>query len=220
MIFAAGFGTRMKHLTRKQPKPMIPVAGRPLIDHALDLVQELAPKRIVANTHYLPEPLKHRLIPKGVLISEEAEQILDTGGGLRQALPLLGPDPVFTVNPDVIWQGPNPLAIAAAAWQPDHMDALLVCVPIGQTRGRSGSGDFTADGQGRISRGGDLVYGGVQILKTDRLQEIPETCFSLNVLWNMLRDESRLYSVTYPGQWCDVGTPEGVQLAEDMIANV
>ncbi|WP_241482653.1 nucleotidyltransferase family protein [Leisingera sp. ANG-M7] len=218
MLFAAGFGTRMRELTRDKPKPMIEVAGRPLIAHALDLAQAVQPARIAANVHYKPEPLKAFLEPKKVLISHEAPEILDTGGGLRHALPLLGSGPVFTMNTDAIWKGPNPLLLAQEAWDPDRMDALLVCVPLERAAGRTGNGDFSADAEGRISRGGNLVYGGVQILKTEGLHDVEEQVFSLNVLWNRIAQAGRLFALEYPGRWCDVGHPEGITLAEDLIA--
>ncbi|MEP2718043.1 nucleotidyltransferase family protein [Pseudophaeobacter sp.] len=219
MLFAAGFGSRMKALTQSCPKPMIEVAGRPLIDHTLALAQALKPAQIVANLHYLPQRLEQHLLPQGVQLSHEQPKVLDTGGGLRQALPLLGREPVFTANTDVIWKGENPFQTALAAWDPARMDALLVCIPITRCRGRSGGGDFSCDAQGRISRGGDLVYGGVQILKTDGLQDIPEEVFSLNILWNQMARYNRLFAVEYPGYWCDVGHPEGIKIAEDLIAN-
>ncbi|AZV80084.1 nucleotidyltransferase family protein [Parasedimentitalea marina] len=217
MLFAAGFGTRMKTLTRDCPKPMIKVAGRSLIDYALDLARELSPDRIVANLHYKPEQLQAHLEPQGVLLSHETPEILDTGGGLRQAIHLLGNGPVFTMNTDVIWAGPNPLELARDAWDPDIMDALLVCVPLARAMGRKGAGDFTADPQGRISRGGDLVYGGVQIVKTSGLQTIEKNTFSLNELWNQMHDANRLFALQYPGHWCDVGYPEGIEIAESLL---
>lgn len=218
MLFAAGFGTRMRELTRDMPKPMIEVAGRPLIAHALDLARAIQPTRIAANLHYKPEPLEAFLEPENVLISLEAPDILDTGGGLRNALPLLGSGPVFTMNTDAIWKGPNPLQLVKEAWEPDRMDALLVCVPLDRAQGRTGKGDFSADAEGRISRGGNLVYGGVQILKTEGLHEVQEQVFSLNLLWNRMAADGRLFALEYPGRWCDVGHPEGITLAEDLIA--
>ncbi|AUQ72308.1 Nucleoside-diphosphate-sugar pyrophosphorylase [Phaeobacter inhibens] len=220
MIFAAGFGTRMRHLTKHQPKPMIPVAGRPLIDHALDLAREVTPPVIVANSHYKSDVLADHLAGSEVVISHEDPQILDTGGGLRHALPLLGTHsgPVYTVNPDVVWRGPNPLRLLREAWDPTRMDALLTCIPMSRTVGRSGDGDFHTDEKGRLHRGGNLVYGGVQLLRTNRLAEIDETVFSLNTLWDLMAAEGRLFALEYPGHWCDVGTPEGIPLAEDLIA--
>ncbi|WP_170376575.1 nucleotidyltransferase family protein [Ruegeria atlantica] len=220
MLFAAGFGTRMGTLTKDRPKPLIEVAGRPLIDHTLDLTDDLPADRVVANLHYLPDQLAAHLTPKGVLTSLEEPEILETGGGLRAALPLLGQDPVFTLNTDAIWSGPNPLTLLRKAWDPNRMDALLMCVPIAQTIGHAGPGDFTADAEGRITRGPGLVYGGAQIIKTEGLAAISEQAFSLNLLWDQMHKQGRLFAATYPGRWCDVGRPEGIALAEGLIADV
>ena len=218
MIFAAGFGTRMRHLTQDRPKPMVPVAGRPLIDHALEMVQAIEPDRIVANLHYLPHVLQAHLEGTGVQTVTETGAILETGGGLRNALPLLGDGPVFTVNPDAIWTGANPLQALRAAWKPAQMDALLMCVPVAQAVGYAGQGDFAVGDDGRLQRGQGAVYGGVQIIKTDRLTEIAEDSFSLNVLWDMMLQDNRLFGITHTGRWCDVGHPEGIALAEEMLA--
>lgn len=217
MIFAAGFGTRMSALTKDLPKPLIPLAGVPMIDHALKLARSIAPTRIVANLHYRAGQLAEHLAPQGVILSQEPE-ILETGGGLRKALPLLGQGPVFTMNPDVIWSGPNPLEMLRDAWRPEQMDALLMCVPVARALGHSGKGDFTARPNGQIIRGMGLIYGGVQILKTDGLEGIAQKAFSLNVLWDRMLAENRLYSVVYPGRWCDIGHPEGLKLAETLLA--
>lgn len=217
MLFAAGFGTRMGALTAEQPKPMVPVAGRPLIDHALDLIEPLALPRVVVNLHYRPEPLRAHLNGRGVAFSLETPDILDTGGGLRQALPLLGDGPVFTMNTDAIWQGPNPLDLLSRAWDPARMDALLICVPRENAIGHAGAGDFLLDADGRLSRGPGHVYGGVQIVKTDGLADIPQRAFSLNLLWNRMAEAGRLFGLAYPGHWCDVGHPEGIALAERLL---
>lgn len=217
MLFAAGFGTRMGELTKERPKPLIEVAGKPLIDHALALARAVGPSRIVANLHYRADQLARHLAPRGVALSHEQPDILDTGGGLRAALPLLGPGPVFTMNTDAIWVGPNPLALLRAAWDPARMDALLMCVPAGRATGHSGPGDFTADDSGRIRRGPGLVYGGVQIVKPEGLHDFPQPAFSLNLLWNRMQAAGRLHALSYPGGWCDVGHPGGIALAEAML---
>lgn len=218
MLFAAGFGTRMRPLTDDRPKPMIKVAGRPLIDYALDQTTDLALDRIVANTHYKPEPLKRYLAGRGVETLLESPEILDTGGGLRNALPLLGQGPVFTLNTDAVWLGPSPLELLRAAWQPEVMDALLICIPVAQTHGYDGNGDFQIDTKGHLIRGQGYVYGGAQIIKTDRLKDIPEAKFSLNVLWDLMLKQTRLFGLSYPGQWCDVGHPAGIGIAETLLA--
>ncbi|GGH29280.1 MurNAc alpha-1-phosphate uridylyltransferase [Cribrihabitans marinus] len=220
LLFAAGFGTRMGALTRDRPKPLIEVAGQPLIDHALDLAGAAGCAPVVANLHYKADMLAAYLEPLGVRLSREAPEILETGGGLRAALPLLGDDPVMTLNTDAIWSGPNPLDLLRRAWDPDRMDALLMCVPVARAEGHAGPGDFTADAQGRIRRGPGLIYGGAQILKTGELPEIPDRAFSLNQLWNRMQARGRLYALEYPGRWCDVGRPEGIALAEGLLADV
>ncbi|HBD89168.1 MAG: nucleotidyltransferase [Rhodobacteraceae bacterium GWE1_64_9] len=222
MLFAAGFGTRMGTLTAECPKPLIAVAGKPLIDHALALTEGLALHRIVANVHYLPHMIRAHLAG-GVLISDESEEILETGGGLRAALPLLGTEPVFTLNTDAVWTGLNPLGELAAAWQPERMDALLLLLPATEARGFWGLGDFLLDADGRISRAKGatgLAYLGAQILKTDGLADISERVFSLNLLWDQAIARGRAYGLVHQGGWCDVGRPEGIAEAEAMLADV
>lgn len=210
----------MGALTADRPKPLIPVAGRPLIDRALDLAHDITPPRIVANLHYKAQMLADHLAPQGVITSLEWPEVLETGGGLRQALPLLGDGPVITLNPDVVWAGPNPLAQLLAAWEPARMDALLLCLDPACTVGRTGPDDFTMDACGRLTRGPGVVYGGAQIINPAGLSDIPEKAFSLNLMWDRMIDQGRLFGLRYPGRWCDVGRPEGIALAEGLIADV
>lgn len=217
MLFAAGFGTRMGALTKDRPKPLIQVAGRALIDHTLDLVAAISPRCIVANAHYHHAQLDTHLHGTNVTVTTELPDILDTGGGLRAALPMLGTAPVFTANTDAIWHGPNPFTQALQAWDPDHMDALLVCVPLKNAVGHAGKGDFVLDDSGRARRGPGLIYGGIQIIKTTDLSGFPDTAFSLNLLWDHLLARGRLYGLPYEGKWCDVGTPYGIKLAETLL---
>ncbi|WP_239985966.1 nucleotidyltransferase family protein [Paracoccus sp. SY] len=216
MIFAAGLGTRMRPLTDSLPKPLIPVAGRTLLDRALDLGRAAGAGPVVVNTHYLGTQIADHLAGQDVAISDEPGTILDTGGGLRHALPLLGAGPVMTLNPDVVWTGPNPLAALDAAWR-DDMDALLMLVPLDRAAARQGTGDFSRDAEGRIARRGDYVYGGAQIIRPDRLAEIPDRVFSLNRLWDLLIAEGRAFGIVHAGGWCDVGYPEAIPLAERML---
>ena len=216
MLFAAGRGRRMAPLTDSRPKPLVSVAGRPLIDHALDIVHRAGVSQVVANTHYLSEQLVPYLQAANVTVVQET-RLLETGGGLRNALPVMRAGPVITMNSDAVWRGPNPISAAIAAWRPQVMDALLVLIPRANAIGHTGTGDFSMDGLGRLSRAPDLVYTGVQILKTDRLSEISEQVFSLNRLWDMFAQTHRLYGVAYQGNWCDVGQPESIALAEAML---
>ena len=226
MLFAAGFGTRMRALTADRPKPLIPVRGRALLDRALDLADAAGTGPVVVTTHYLGAQIAAHLrgrpaLGGPVLVSDEAEEILETGGGLRKALPLLGRGPVMTLNPDVVWRGPNPLDLLAQAWDAERMDALLLTLDRAQVRGRRGGADFRLSAGGRLDRttGAEgVVYLGAQILRTDGLDQIPERVFSLNRLWDGMIARGRLYGIAYPGDWCDVGSPEGLAEAEAMLA--
>lgn len=215
MIFAAGFGTRMGALTADRPKPLVEVAGRPLIDHALALVLPVATGPVIANLHYRADQLEAHLAGTRVQTLREEPEILETGGGLKNALPLLGQGPVFTMNSDAVWRGPNPLAQLAEAWR-DDMEALLLGIPPARAVGHTGQGDFMPGPP--VRRGPGLIYTGVQIIRTDGLAEISDPAFSLNVLWNRMLERGTLHVVEYEGQWCDVGHPGGITLAEDMLA--
>ncbi|AML50851.1 nucleotidyltransferase family protein [Falsihalocynthiibacter arcticus] len=216
MIFTAGKGTRMLPLTETLPKPMILVNGKPLADYAFALAQD-ENLQTVMNLHYLPDSIVQHFGPKGVQFSNEKSQLLETGGGLRKALPILQNAPVFTLNSDAIWSGPNPLTLLRKAWNPTQMDALLMLVPLTQSLGHHGSGDFSADQNGQLTRGGALLYTGAQIIKTERLAEISESAFSLNLYWNLLMQSGRVFGVTYSGKWCDVGQPSSVPIAESLL---
>lgn len=216
MIFAAGLGTRMRPLTDTRPKPLIEVADQTLLDRALAMGREAGAGPVVVNTHYLADQIDSHLAGQDVAISHEPGVILDTGGGLRKALPLLGPEPVMTLNPDVVWTGPNPLAALDAAWR-DDMDALLMLVPLASATARQGGGDFSLDAAGRITRTGDFVYGGAQIIRPDRLADIPDQAFSLNRLWDLMIAQGRAYGIVHPGGWCDVGHPAAIPLAQALL---
>ncbi len=217
MIFAAGRGTRMGALTEDRPKPLIEVAGRALIDHALDLSRDVAPLTRVVNTHYKAAMLKAHLAGQDVLFSDEPELLLETGGGLRQALPLLGDKPVFTLNSDAVWCGPNPLKLLSNAWDSGRMKALLLMVPPHAAIGHTGAGDFQMATDGRLIRGPGQVYSGAQIICTETLADVPRQVFSLNLLWDQMAARGGLFGLYYPGQWCDVGRPESIALATQML---
>lgn len=217
MLFAAGFGTRMRPLTDSRPKPLIEVAGRPLLDHALALAEGAGISRVAVNAHYLAEQIQAHLAPRHIPVSVEDPDILDTGGGLRAALPLLGDGPVMTLNTDAVWTGPNPLDTLRGTWNPARMEALLLLVPVERAIGREPPGDFTLHDDGRLTRGGDMVYVGAQALVPDELAKIPDRVFSLNLLWDLMADRGGLHGVVHPGGWCDVGHPGGISLAEDML---
>ena len=219
MIFAAGLGTRMRPLTETRPKPLIAVGGQTLLDRAIALGRAGGARRIVVNTHYLGPMIAAHLAGTDIAISHEPGPVLETGGGLRQALPLLGPGPVLTLNPDVVWTGPNPIATLRAAWDGARMDALLTLVPLAAATGRVGGGDFSLDAGGRISRQGPFVYAGAHVLNPARLAEIDAPVFSLNRVWDRIIADGRAFGLVHPGGWCDVGRPETIPLAEALLAD-
>lgn len=219
MIFAAGLGTRMGALTRDRPKPLIEVAGRPLIDHALALVRAAGVPRVVVNVHAHAEQMRAHLarVAPEALISHEPER-LETGGGLAWARGLLGPGPVFTLNADVVWGGLNPLTALAGAWDTERMSGLLCLVPRAMAAGHAGPGDFDLDAglrpvrRARAAAAG-YVYAGAQILDPAALGD-RSGAFSLNPVWDALIAGDRLRAVVHEGHWVDVGRPEGIALAE------
>jgi MurNAc alpha-1-phosphate uridylyltransferase len=214
IIFAAGFGTRMGALTADRPKPLIAVAGRALIDHALETAAEAGAGHVVVNTHYLADQLADHLAERGVTISHEQE-ILETGGGLRAALPLLGSGPMAVLNSDAVWTGANPLSQLAQAWDAARMETLLLL-----TRLTAEKGDFRLHADGRIDRGQggeDHLYLGACIVAPDRLAAWPEAKFSLNRPWDAMIAAGTAYGIVHQGGWCDVGRPEGIAVAERLL---
>lgn len=223
MIFAAGRGTRMGALTRTRPKPLIRVAGRALIDHALVQADDAGVTHRVVNSHYLADLIAAHfaarpdapLTSPRVKISHEPV-LLDTGGGLRAALPLLGEGPVFTLNSDAVWAGPNPLAALRAGWN-DAAEALLLLVPPERAYARRAGGDFTLGPDGRLRRGGDLVFTGAQIIRPAALAGPWGDVFSLNAVWDAMARRGTLHGLVHRGAWCDVGHPGGIRPAEAML---
>ena len=222
MILAAGLGTRMGALTRDRPKPLLSVAGRPLLDHALVRAAEAGATRLIVNVHWCADQIRAHLAGRNVLISDETDVLLDTGGGVRRALPLLGPDPVFTLNSDAIWTGPAPLPALAAAWDPARHDALLLLVARAEARAHAGAGDFHLSGDRPARRGAaetaPYVFTGAQILHPRALAGFPDGPFSMNAVWNRLLAADRLGAVVHRGGWVDVGTPEGLAAADALLA--
>lgn len=220
MIFAAGFGTRMGALTTNTPKPLIRVAGQALIDHALALRGPAKIQKTVINLHYLGEQIEAYLGGQDVTFSWERDQILETGGGLRAALPLLGDDAVLLLNSDAVWTGANPLTQLLAAWQPARMDSLLLLLAREDALGHTGVGDFILAPDGRISRAKGQVapiYLGAQIQKVSSILAISETVFSLGRVWDRQIETGRAFGIMHQGGWCDVGNPDGIALAEGLL---
>ncbi|MHA1569393.1 MAG: nucleotidyltransferase family protein [Alphaproteobacteria bacterium] len=216
MILAAGLGTRMRPLTDSCPKPLLPLGGGAMIDLALDHAAAAGVRRAVVNLHYLGGMIRDHLAGRTapeIVFSDEQPQILDTGGGIAQALPLLGTAPFYTVNSDAVWVGPNPLALLAAAWKPARMDALLLLVPRERARSYTRAGDFFLSGEGDMpvwrgkSETAPMVYTGAQIIAPGVFANAPQGPFPL---WDALTAWDRVAALSYPGGWVDVGTPAGL----------
>jgi MurNAc alpha-1-phosphate uridylyltransferase len=223
MVLAAGLGKRMRPLTASQPKPLVRVAGKALIDHALDRLAEAGIARAVVNVHYLADALEahvtERAMPK-VTISDERERLLETGGGLAKALSLL-PDPFFCINSDNIWlDGPqDAFHDLSAAWDPAQMDALLVLVSHQWAHNFRGEGDFYMGATGRLTRRrpgrvAPFIFTGIQLVSHRLLRDAPEGPFSTNLLWDRAIEEGRLYGIAFTGQWFEVGTPSAIAPTE------
>ena len=212
MIFAAGFGTRMGELTINTPKPMLPLAGRPMVDHALDIAKSAKIETVFANTHYLHDKIEPHLTAAGVTVLHETPDILDTGGGLKAAADRLT-NPTATLNPDYAWNGPNPLELLLESWS-DKFQALLLVVPLARANNRDAPGDFHLT-DGILGRGGDMVYTGAQIIRTDRLSQISDTAFSLNAYWDLLASDGGIHGIVYPGTWTDIGTQQALIRANE-----
>ena len=220
MILAAGLGTRMRPLTETCPKPLLPLRGRPMIDLALDHAVAAGVKRAVINLHYLGGMIRDHLAGRAtpeIVFSDEQPVILDTGGGIAQALPLLGAAPFYTVNSDAVWVGSNPLETLAAAWEPARMDALLLLVPRERARSYTRAGDFFLPGEGDVpvwrgeSEAAPMVYSGASIIAPWVFDDAPRGPFPL---WEALTAWDRVAAVSYPGDWVDVGTPAGLAEAQ------
>ena len=216
MIFAAGLGTRMQPLTADTPKPLIKVAGLTLLDHTLGLANEGGIKNIIVNTHYLGYAIKKNLQNTSVKVFHEKE-LLDTGGGLKNASSAFKGSTIFTSNSDAIWSGENPFLFLAKHWD-NGCDALLLCAKIDNVHGRKKPGDFHLSKNGTIRRSGSWVYLGIQIIRLSLVDKINESVFSLNLIWDNLIEHKRLKAIPYSGQWCDIGRPENIIIGEQLLA--
>lgn len=228
MVMAAGLGKRMRPLTATRPKPLVEVAGKTLLDHTLDHLRGAGVRRAVVNVHYLADTLKGHLSSVqdlDIVISDERAQLLETGGGLMKAKPLLGDDPILVVNSDNFWlDGPiDALSLLAARWNPAEMDVLLLLVPLARAHCHRGQGDFHIGSDGRITsrrRPGRLapfVFIGVQILNPAILQDAPEGPFSTMLFWERAIAAGRAFGLVHQGLWVDVGTPAAIARAEALL---
>jgi MurNAc alpha-1-phosphate uridylyltransferase len=229
MVMAAGLGKRMRPLTATRPKPLVEVAGKPLLDHCLERLRAAGVRKAVVNVHYLADALEAHLRnrPQGleISVSDEREQLLETGGGLVRALPLIDADPFLAVNADNLWvDGPvDTLRLLASGWDDARMDALLLLVPLARAHCHKGQGDFHMSAAGRLRRRksgvAPFVYSGIQMI-SKRLFEgaLPEGPFSTNVLWDRAIGKGRCYGAVHQGLWFDVGAPPNIKAAEEILA--
>ena len=230
MVMAAGLGKRMRPLTAARPKPLVEVAGKALLDHCLDRLRAAGVRKAVVNVHYLADSLEAHLNNRvqgiEIAVSDERVQLLETGGGLARALPLIDSDPFLVVNSDNLWvDGPlDTLRLLASGWDPARMDALLLLVPHARAHCHLGQGDFhlTAAGKLRRKKAGSVapfVYTGIQIVAKRLFRgELPEGPFSTNILWDRAIEEGRCYGAVHQGLWFDVGAPPNIRQAEEILA--
>lgn len=228
MVLAAGHGTRMRPLTNDRAKAMVEVGGKPLIDHMLDRLTEAGVERAVVNVHahadHLEAHLKTRKTGPEIIISDEREALLETGGGMVKALPFLGEDPVLACNIDAIWTEDDAPIITSLMnrWDADIMEDLLLLAPIERTLGYHGKGDFLFAHDGRLERRGEreaapYVYAGVQITRLDRLAKEPIEPFSRNRIWNQTLEAGTIFGHPMDGFWMHVGDPKARDEAEAIL---
>ena len=228
MVLAAGLGTRMRPLTDTLPKPLVPVAGKALIDHVLDRLAAAGVECAVVNIHYLADKMQRHLAGRArpqIVLSDERGLLLGTGGGVVKALPELGGAPFFHINSDTIWiEGAKPnLARLAAAFDPAIMDALLLLAPTTGSIGYEGRGDFAMSPDGTLRRRSErqvapFVYAGAAILSPALFKDVPQGEFALTALFDRAAEADRLHGLRLEGLWMHVGTPEAVAEAEAAIA--
>jgi len=225
MILAAGFGTRMKPITDHTPKPLIPLNGRPLIDHALDRLVAAGVKRVVVNTHYKADMIAAHLKGRHDVAIELSHEktLLDTGGGVKKALPHLG-EAFYVLNADVFWLNAKVPALARLrrAWDPARLDALLLVQRTVSAVGYDGLGDFTVDPLGHLRRRGERevaphLFAGIEILHRRIFDGAPDGAFSLNLLWNKAIESGRIEALIHDGEWFHVGTPQGLAATEERL---
>lgn len=229
MIMAAGLGKRMLPLTETRPKPLVEVAGKAMIDHCFDKLAEAGIGKAVVNVHYLADAMEAHLAaleyPVDIRISDERVQLLETGGGLVQAEPMIDEANFFCINSDNLWtDGPtNSLLQLAQTWDEDKMDALLLLVPRQSAHNYNGSGDFHLDDEKRISRKlpdqqAPLIFAGIQLISKRLLRDAPSGPFSTNIFWERAIGEGRLFGMVHEGEWFEVGSPQAIAPTEAALA--
>lgn len=230
VVLAAGLGTRLRPITDMMPKPLVPVAGKPMIDYGLDALADAGVTRAVVNVHHFADRMEAHLAayPRlKILISDERAQLMNSGGGLKKGFSLLPPGITYVMNADLFWIGekqgsPTNLQKLAGFFDPERMDMALLCVPLERTTGHNGKRDFQLDQDGRLSRyvDGDnpVVYAGAIVLHSSLLDDAPDDAFNLNIYFDRAIARGRLFGLVMDGEWITVGTPEALPEAEAVIA--
>ena len=229
MVLAAGIGSRMRPLTNDRPKALVEVGGKALIDHVLDRLAAAGVETAVVNIHHFADQMTAHLAQRShpqIKIVDESAGLLDSGGGIKNALPLLGKDPFFVANIDSLWidEGVPPLEVMKAAWDPEAMDLLVLLVEKGRGIGFEGPRGFFLDSQGHITHSADetnpapFANVGVQIMKPDTLKGAPDCAFSILPVWWRLQDEGRIFGVAMDAFWLHVGDPFAKAAAEAKLA--
>lgn len=227
MVLAAGLGLRMRPITDKLPKPMVQVAGKPLLDHVLDKLAEAGVEKAIVNVHYLPDQIirhvANRQRPR-VVISDERNEMLGTGGGVVKALPLLGAAPFFHMNADTMWIDGvrSNLARLSEAFDPAQMDMLMLMAPTTTSIGYDGSGDYAMAADGTLRKRKEkqivpFVYAGAAIVSPHLFAAAPRGEFGLPRLFDAAEDAGRLFGLRLEGTWMHVGTPDAIAEAERAV---
>lgn len=226
MVLAAGLGTRMKTLTEDRPKPLVEVSGRAMLDTILDRISAAGIDEVVINLYYLGDKIVEHLAERNTpaIVYSHEDDLLETGGGVKKALPLLGAAPFFVTNGDVCWLDGYSSALErlAAHWDEEEMDGLLLLHPTVYAFGYEGLGDFMMDPHGRITRRAEreiapFIYAGIQILHPRFFEDAPEGAFSLNLLYDRAIENGRLFGIRHDGEWFHIGTPEELRDAETAL---
>jgi N-acetyl-alpha-D-muramate 1-phosphate uridylyltransferase len=229
MVLAAGLGKRMRPLTATRPKPLIEVAGRTLLDHSLDRLRSAGVRKAVVNVHYLADALeahlRNRVKGIEIAVSDERDTLLETGGGLVRALPLIDSDPFLVVNSDNLWvDGPvDAIRLLASGWDDERMDARLLLVPLARANCHKGQGDFHMDANGALRRRrprgvAPFVFTGLQMVSKRLFEgELPSGPFSANLLWDRAIARGRCFGAVHEGLWFDVGAPANIRKADEML---
>jgi len=231
MVLAAGLGTRLRPITETMPKPLVPIAGKPMIDYGLDALADAGVTHAVVNVHHFAEKMETHLAAYphfDITISDERDGLMNSGGGLKKGLALLEPGLVYVMNADLFWVGEMPgettnLEKLADFFDAERMDMALLCVPLDRTTGHNGKKDFQLDQDGRLSRyaeSGDnpVVYAGAIVMPSSLLDDAPDDAFNLNIYFDRAIADGRLFGVMMDGEWITVGTPDALPAAEAVIA--